>query len=72
MGNRNVYNVVKKGMFFSVRIASALFSSYSSHKCHISLKKCTTEMSVFTSLVEDKREREKIHTTSTAVDVFNG
>ena len=72
MGNRNVYNVVKKGMFFSVRIASALFH----HTAHINVtslqKKCTTEMSVFTSLVEDKREREKIHTTSTAVDVFNG
>lgn len=48
-------------MFLSVRIASALFH----HTAHInvtrdtSLKKSTTEMSVFTSLVEDKREREK-------------
>ena len=33
MGNRNVYNVVKKGMFFSVRIASALFH----HTAHINV-----------------------------------
>ena len=34
MGNRNVYNVVKKkGMFLSVRIASALFH----HTAHINV-----------------------------------
>ena len=59
MGNRNVYNVVKKRDVSQCPYCVSSVSSYSSHKCHISLKKSTTEMSVFTSLVEDKREREK-------------